>query len=162
MQNRFLIEDQKANEMDLEKFHHRKFPIQYENRKIGFVEMLRLPEKKKRKRLVAKRGIENIPILLEDIALFYTENKIVYAIDHTGKKNIVERNLSELVCELDDNIFFRVNRQYVININHVKSFKVYEKVKLKIDLKMEELNAVHIIIISQETAPSFKKWIRET
>ena len=38
-------------------------------------------------------------------------------------------------------------------------FKTYEKVKLQVDLTCS-LNA-HKIIISQETAPHFKKWIYE-
>lgn len=114
---------------------------------------------KKRTRLVVKKGIENIPVPLEDIALFYTENKIVYVIDRHGMKYIAESNLSELEQELDDSLFFRANRQYVININHVKSFRTYEKVKLRIDMKPEGLNDRYHIIISQDTAPAFREWI---
>jgi len=136
-------------------------PFHYTNREIGLVNMIHLPEKKKRKRLVVKRGIENISMILENLVLFYTENKIVYTIDDMGKKYIVERSLSELTYELDNSIFFRANRQYIININHVKSFKAYEKVKLKVDLKIDEVNTQHCVIVSQETAPAFKKWIHE-
>lgn len=114
---------------------------------------------KKRTRLVVKKGIENIPVPLEDIALFYTENKIVYVIDGHGMKYIAESNLSELEQQLDDSVFFRANRQYVINLNHVKSFRTYEKVKLRIDMKTEVLNDRYHIIISQETAPAFREWI---
>ena len=114
---------------------------------------------KKRTRLVVKKGVENIPFPLEDIALFYTENKIVYVIDRHGMKYIAESNLSELEQQLDDSVFFRANRQYVINLNHVKSFRTYEKVKLKIDMKPEGLNDRYHIIISQDTAPAFREWI---
>jgi DNA-binding LytR/AlgR family response regulator len=55
--------------------------------------------------------------------------------------------------------FFRANRQYIININHVRSFRVYEKVKVKVDMNPTELNDEYFIIISQETVPEFKKWI---
>jgi DNA-binding LytR/AlgR family response regulator len=134
-------------------------PFHYTNREIGLVNMIHLPEKKKRTRLVVKRGIEHISMILDNLVLFYTENKIVYTVDDMGKKYIVERTLSELIYELDDRIFFRANRQYIINLNHIKSFKAYEKVKLKVDLKIDEVNAQHFIIISQETTPAFKKWI---
>src|ERR1700733_3096221 len=41
---------------------------------------------KKKIRLLVRKGLENISLRLDEIALFYTENKIVYVIDHTGKK----------------------------------------------------------------------------
>ncbi|WP_028789206.1 LytR/AlgR family response regulator transcription factor [Terrimonas ferruginea] len=111
----------------------------------------------KKQRLIVKKGVENIALKLEDIALFYTENKIVYVIDRWGKKYIADRNLSELELELDRGIFFRANRQYIININFVRGFKTYEKVKLLIDLTLPELN--HFIIVSQEMAPQFREWM---
>jgi hypothetical protein len=41
----------------------------------------------------------------------------------------------------------------------VKGFKPYEKVKLLIDLNIPEIN--HSIIVSQETAPAFRQWMRD-
>ncbi len=106
---------------------------------------------------MVRKGIENIPLKLKDVAFFYTENKVVYIMDRLGKKYIGDKNLSELEEELQPDLFFRVNRQYIININFVKGFKAYEKVKLQVDLSLPEVN--HSIIISQETAPAFKKWM---
>lgn len=91
--------------------------------------------------------------------LFFTENKIVYVVDQWGKKYLIDRNLGELEEDLDNSIFFRANRQYIVNINFIKGFKPYEKVKLQLDLVPAELN--YSIIISQETAPAFRKWMYE-
>ena len=101
--------------------------------------------------------MENISLRMEDIVIFYTENKIVYVIDRSGKKYLCDKNLAELEQSLDENIFFRANRQYIININFIKGFKSYEKVKLQVDLTLPELN--HCIIVSQETAPLFREWM---
>jgi len=114
---------------------------------------------RKKTRLIVKKGLESISLRLEDVALFYTENKIVYVVDKWSKKYIVDKNLGELEEELDDAVFFRANRQYIININYIKGFKSYEKVKLQLDLVNPELN--YCIIISQETAPAFRKWMQE-
>lgn len=111
----------------------------------------------KKKRLVVRKGMENISLRLDDVVLFYTENKIVYTIDKYGKKFLVDRNLGELETTLDEQIFFRANRQYIVNINFIKGFKSYEKVKLQVDLTIPELN--HCIIVSQETAPQFREWM---
>lgn len=111
----------------------------------------------KRKRMIVKKGLESISLMLEDIVLFYTENKIVYVLDRHGKKYISDKNLGELEEELDKNTFFRANRQYIININFIRGFKAYEKVKLLLNLSLSDIN--HTIIISQETAPSFREWM---
>ena len=108
-------------------------------------------------RLLVRRGIENIPLPVQDIAIIYTENKLVYVVDKDGKKYIADKHLAELEQELDNSIFFRVNRQYIINIGFVKSYKAYEKVKLQVDLTMSDLH--HHIVVSQEMAPCFRKWI---
>jgi len=114
---------------------------------------------KKKTRLLVRKGLENISLRLDEIALFYTENKIVYVTDNTGKKYLADKNLTDLEEELDDTMFFRANRQYIVNINYVKGFKAYEKVKLVVELTIPELT--HCIIISQETAPAFRKWMYE-
>jgi DNA-binding LytR/AlgR family response regulator len=111
----------------------------------------------KKKRMMVKKGLENISLRLEDIVLYYTENKVVYVIDRAGKKYLADKNLAELEEELDSTIFFRANRQYIININFVRGFKSYEKVKLMVDLTLPELN--HPIIVSQEMAPQFREWM---
>ena len=115
--------------------------------------------KKHKTRLLVRKGIENISIRINDIVIMYTENKLVYIIDRDGKKYIADKHLGELERELDPHTFFRVNRQYIINIGFVKSYKAYEKVKLQIDLTMPDLH--HQIIVSQEMAPCFRKWISE-
>lgn len=114
----------------------------------------------KKTRLLVKKGLENISLLFSDVVLFFTENKIVYVIDKTGRKYLVDKNLSDLEGELDNRTFFRVNRQYIINLHYIRSFKAYERVKLQIELTVTDLN--YFIVVSQETAPLFRKWISES
>jgi two-component system, LytTR family, response regulator len=114
---------------------------------------------KRKERLVVKKGLINVLLKVEDIILFYTEDKIVYVIDKEGKKYISDQKLSDLQDMLDSHDFFRANRQYIVNINYIKSYKSYDRVKLSVDLNYSELN--HLIVISQETAPYFRKWISE-
>ena len=114
---------------------------------------------KKKTRLLVKKGIEYVSLKMEDVALFYTENKIVYVIDKDGKKFLIDKTLNELETVLHKKIFFRVNRQYIVNLSFVKSYKSYEKVKLQLDLVVPNIN--HFIIISQITASHFRRWIAE-
>lgn len=111
----------------------------------------------KKARMIVRKGLENISLPVEDIALFFTENKIVYVVDKNGRKYLADKNLSDLEEELDHKLFFRANRQYILNINFIRSFKAYERVKLHVELTMNDLN--FFIVVSQETAPVFRKWI---
>lgn len=114
---------------------------------------------RKRSRILVRKGIENITLPLQEIVLFFTENKVAYAVDSSGRKYMVDKNLSDLEEELDNKSFFRANRQYILNIDYIKSFKSYERVKLWVDLTLPGLD--HPIIVSQETAPLFRKWLLE-
>jgi len=84
----------------------------------------------------------------------------VYLIDKHRSKYLYDKNLSELEIELDPAIFFRANRKYIVNINYIKSYKTFEKVKLILELIIPDIQ--HQIILSQETAPEFKKWLAGT
>ena len=116
-------------------------------------------EKRKKTRLLVRRGVANIVLLLNDVAAIYTNNKLVYVIDRDSKKYSIDKTLTELEEELDSSIFFRANRQYIININFVKSFKAYRRVKLIVDINIPEPE--YRVCISQHIAPSFKKWMND-
>jgi DNA-binding LytR/AlgR family response regulator len=112
---------------------------------------------KKKKRMIVRKGNENILMKPEDITFFCSENKTVYAFDTAGKKYVADKNLCELEQQLDPDIFFRINRQHIVNVNFVKSYRTVEKVKLQVELKTPMIRSQ--MIISKETAPSFRKWI---
>lgn len=111
----------------------------------------------KKSRIVVRKGIDNIVLKLEDILLFYTENKIIYLLDRFRMKHLYDKNLGELEDMLNTEMFFRANRKYILNINYIKSYKTFEKVKLIVEFTIPEI--FHQVIVSQETAPVFKKWI---
>jgi DNA-binding LytR/AlgR family response regulator len=115
--------------------------------------------KRKKTRLMVKSSLENVSLLFENIALLYTQDKLVYVVDRFSQRYFSDKTLTELEDELDRQIFFRANRQYIINIGFVRSFKSFEKVKLLVELSVSDQN--HSIIISQETAPAFRKWIQD-
>jgi DNA-binding LytR/AlgR family response regulator len=115
-------------------------------------------DKTKRTRIIAKKGIEYQSIVLDDVAYFFTEHKITFLVTKQEKKFMLDQNLKELEEELDQQKFYRANRKYLVNIDCIKSYKSFDKVKLVLDLTIP---VTEEIIISQESAPSFKKWISE-
>ena len=158
MLNTFYFEENGDNRQDIKQILNFE-PESQKNQQCGFLKTISIPGNKRKKRILLKKGVEYFSILTENIVLFHITNNVVFAIDHFGKKYLANGFLTQIENELDANIFFRVNRQYIININYVKSFRVYEKVKLKVDLIPTEINNEFIILVSQEKAPAFKKWI---
>lgn len=124
-----------------------------------FTNLINMVQAKNRSRIIVKKGAENVVLKLEDVVLFYTENKISFTVDKHSHKYLLDRTLTDIEAGLDKNMFFRANRRYIINLNYVRSFKPYEKVKLLIELNMTDRS--HPVVISQETAPSFRRWMRE-
>ena len=114
---------------------------------------------KKRARLFVRKGLEVVPLPLEDIVLFYLDKRIVYVVDKNGTKYIIDKTLTELSVELDRDTFFRVNRQYIVHIDYIKSYRLYERVKLQVNLTLPDIK--HFIVVSQDTAPLFRQWMGE-
>ena len=112
---------------------------------------------KKKSRLIVKKDGENIVLSVIDIALLYVDERTVFVIDKSSKKYFFHKNLSVVEEYLDETIFFRANRQIIVNINFIKGFSVTEFNKLKVHLTLQVIEPV--IIISQETAPFFKNWL---
>lgn len=157
----YILKPVEKNDIEkaLGKYRHLKDHFTHHDTVQHIENLINFINHKTKSRLLVKKGLENILLRLEDIILFYTENKMVFVIDRFSKKYIADKTLSQLESEMDENTFFRANRRYIVNLNFVKGFKPYEKVKLLIDLNIPEIN--HSIIVSQETAPAFRQWMRD-
>jgi DNA-binding LytR/AlgR family response regulator len=155
----YLLKPVTAKELSCALNKYQSFKRHFSSVSFPVDNLLKYVTGHKKTRLLVRKGLENIVLKLEDIVLLYTENKIVYVIDKTGKKFIADKNLTDLEHELDESVFFRVNRQYILNLNFIRGYKTYEKVKLAVEFSLPEL--WHVIIISQETAPEFRKWMHE-
>ena len=83
---------------------------------------------------------------------------LTFAVDFEGNRFLLDYNLSQVEQQLDQKVFFRVSRQIIANINAIREFKSIEF--SKIELYLVKNNYIKdSIIISQFTAPDFKKWI---
>lgn len=155
----YLLKPISKSDLDKALLKYRKLQSHFSHAEVNgpVRNLVKFINNRQKTRLLVKKGMENIVLRLEDITLFYTANKIVYVLDSCAKKYISDKTLTELEEELDSDIFFRANRQYVVNINYIRGFKPFEKVKLAIDLSIPGTN--HRITISQETAPAFRKWM---
>lgn len=110
-------------------------------------------------RLIVSMGNESFALKTTEIACIYRDKFIIVVVDKNERRFLYDKSLSELEAELDPKIFFRANRKYIINIDFVKSYRSIDKVKL--DVKLTLPNHHYQVIISQDNAPLFKKWLQE-
>ncbi len=96
------------------------------------------------------------PLQVSDVLYFYTSNERVTAYTVDGKKHPVDRTLDSLSEQLDEHLFFRANRQFIISRKAIKDVELWYGSRLSLNLIVE---APERIIISKTKTPVFKKWI---
>ena len=106
-----------------------------------------------------KRGKEFYLVNAADITAFYTDSKVTFALDKTGKKFMIHQTLIELENQLSTDTFFRANRQYLINRNFINKIKQLDELKFEIIIDSGDL--LHVDINQQKFA-KFRTWIERS
>lgn len=114
-------------------------------------------EKKEYRKRFLISGITSFTKLeVNDIAYFYSNNKLTFAVDYNKKEYTLEFNLEQLEQELDPEKFFRANRKIIINIDSINKLKRDSGGKLVLEISPKP---DFEIIISRLKASDFKNWI---
>lgn len=116
-----------------------------------------LHQERQERRLLIKLG-QNIRIVdMNDAAYFYTESKITFVMTKEGKRYPLDFSLEKVEEIVDEKQFFRINRQFIVNINCIKEMYAYSKSRVKLELEPScDLDTV----VSTERSPVFKKWLQ--
>ncbi|WP_010664304.1 LytR/AlgR family response regulator transcription factor [Marinilabilia salmonicolor] len=94
----------------------------------------------------------------EKVAWLISANKITTAVTFDNHHHIVDYTLDKLEKELDPVIFFRANRQYILNIDAIHKVENWFNGKLIVKTRPD---AQERIVVSRERARSFKEWINQ-
>lgn len=110
-------------------------------------------EKQKLSRILVKIGYNLKIVQTDEVSCFFSENKIVYL---QTKERIfpTDFTLEELQDVLDEKKFFRVNRQFIINLNFIKNIHTSPYYKVEMQFQPEEE-----ITVSRDRVKDFKDWI---
>ncbi|MBV5316094.1 MAG: response regulator transcription factor [Prolixibacteraceae bacterium] len=96
-----------------------------------------------------------IPFTADTVVYFYTSNQLVYAVTEQ-REFVLNEILEEIEARLDPNIFFRANRQFIIQKRFIANAELYFNNRLIVHLKQKTPEK---IVISREKAASFKEWL---
>lgn len=109
-----------------------------------------------RERILVVKGDELIPLRTCDIRYIKKEEDGLIA--HTGKGETFKltTTISELEKQLDPNLFFRLNRQYIFHIDSIRKICFHFHSKLSVQLYGEEGET---ILVSKERSSLLKQWL---
>lgn len=107
-------------------------------------------------RFLVSKGDMLLPVLIDDIAYFHAEDKVVLIILKDNSRLIINQSLDELENKVDPKAFFRVNRQFLVSAHSIRKVHYYFNYKLKLELTP---TAAEEVIVSKLRASEFKSWM---
>lgn len=111
-----------------------------------------------RERFLITKGDELCMLCADDICYINTHDNRITAFAVDGTSYPLPMSMNDLEQALDPARFFRLNRQYIANINGIRKISFYFSSKLIVRLKgCKDEN----IVISKEKATLFKKWLEK-
>ncbi len=157
IQKLFFLKDnqtEKINEKSTKKFNHT--PEMATLREI--IKQMQVEKKEYKNRFLVKIGEKLTSIQNTEIAYFQAEEKLVFLVTHENKRYFVDYSLDDLENQLNPANFFRLNRQFIAQIDAIKQIVTYFNGKLKIEL-LPTPKTQEDILISREKSNVFKEWL---
>ncbi len=108
--------------------------------------------------ILLEKGNKKITTSVSEIAVILLSNGVTKVKTFKGETLFTSLSLNQLSEQLPDRYFFRVNRQHILNLKACKSYKTVAYGKIEIKSSEHE----DAIIVSQKTAPAFRKWIKHS
>lgn len=109
-----------------------------------------------KERLLVYKGGDMVSLPVNDILYFYKDGRNMLVTTSSGEAYCLSVTIQELESQLDPDKFFRLNRQYLVNIAALKKISPFFNSKLIVQLfHCNDRN----IIVSKERAVLFKEWL---
>lgn len=113
-------------------------------------------EKRYRTRFLISGADRFRTLEIADVAYFYSENKVTFAVTFSGQEHIIDLPLNKLSEQLDPDQFFRANRQVLLCVKAISHIEPYFNGKIVVFVKPPYRNQ---ITISEEKITAFKQWL---
>ena len=114
--------------------------------------------RKYKDRFVIKLGNKIKTVMVDDIAYFYSKDKLSFICDKESKSYPVDLSLDRIETLLDPEVFFRVNRQIITHASAIREIQTGAKSRILLELNPPcQIEAV----ISSERSALFKKWLKK-
>lgn len=99
-----------------------------------------------------------IPLATNNIACIFIDLKTVKAVSMDKRIYYMSQTLDDLMTQLDPEIFFRANRQFIVSRQAIKDISIWFGNKLSLNIVVD---VPEKIIISKARVSEFKNWFSE-
>jgi two-component system LytT family response regulator len=113
-------------------------------------------QKKYKERFLIKVGEHIKSVESKDIAIFFSEEKVTFAIDRDKRKHIIDFSLDALEELLNPELFFRINRKHIVSVSSIKDIIQITNSRLKLTLYQYEDSD---LIVARERVQDFRTWL---
>jgi DNA-binding LytR/AlgR family response regulator len=145
--------DRKSLELALRKFHqiHSNFGVEEKISKV--IEQLSSSWKN---RFFVKIGNHFQSVPVDEITCFFVAERCTFLRIRSGKIFALDYSLEQLQKKVNPNLFFRINRNYIVNIHFITDILSYSTNRLKIKLQEYSNDG---LIVSRDKVLEFKQWL---
>jgi two-component system LytT family response regulator len=140
------------------KDHHQKAPVSTQQME-ALMRLMHSPKKAFRSSFLVQKKDTFIPIASGDFALFFIQDGVVRGTTTDNQTYSFNEKLEDLENDLDPEMFFRANRQYLIQRSAIQSLQTYFNGRLVVNLQPK---AKDQIIVSKANASKLKVWLDDT
>ena len=113
-------------------------------------------KKKYKERFFIKVGSHYKSIVCNEINCFYILERNAFTFTSEGRSISIDY-LEQIENLVDPDLFFRISRSFIVNINSIEDIISFSTSRLK--LKIKNWNQSDDILVSRERVVNFKKWI---
>ena len=139
----------------LEKFKSlRKQLVQPDIQKLLHLIDKKDPEYKSRFMITVGTRIKSIET--NEIAYFYSEEKLTFMVTKEGQTLPIDFSLDKLTTLLNPRDFFRISRQFIVSFPSIQAVQAHIKGKLKLDVAPKTKFEV---LVSGDRMTDFKEWL---
>lgn len=121
------------------------------------IESIKKPQQYKERFMVGS-GSKFKTVKSSEIAYIYVQSECVFICTHANKHYDIDFTLDKLEELLDPKQFFRINRQYIVNIEAIGNMVTVTKSRLQLDLTPKPPTEV---IVSVNNVHDFRCWLNK-
>lgn len=145
------------NPSDLERAleKYRKFSAPVQSDMLALMQMMKQQYKQYKSYFLIPVSDRLMPLAVADIAYIWLDNKVARIVTKDNRTYAMDKPLDVLMEQLDPNLFYRVNRQFVVAHDAIKDIGFWLLGKLKLNLCVPVPDN---IIVPKAKVPEFKSW----
>jgi len=110
---------------------------------------------KYKENFLVKKGRKLIPISVDQIAYFFSEDKYVFILTQDNQRYLCNYSLTKLEQLLDPRLFFRLSRQYLAGRQAIRRLEFYAKGQVS---ALIEPGGEKVVVSRQQTS-ELKEWM---